>query len=313
MDFSRFNINIFFTEVIFYVASFVVAILSTLQINKILAVQAEIARLSFELSPGNIPVLTPDMAYLQYLKTPELITISQFIIAFIIATLFFLILIKTKYGAQLFRYIFFIALFAGAQVVFGAWLDQELSIILAVLLALARYFFPRVIIHNFALIIAVIGISVNLGLNITPTEAILILIVISVYDFIAVYVTGHMVKMLKTTMPSGLILAMIVPQNFRDMAMTVSDVGKKKIDARDEGSRNAFVYLGGGDLAFPLIMVVAASKEGLLSALITAIGALFGLLALNIIFSLQKERRAMAALPLLALFSVLGYLVSLTR
>lgn len=319
MDFSRFNVNIFLTEVIFFVASFPVAILSTLQINKILAAQAEIARLAAKLQEGEALVLSSDLANVQFLNTPELITIGQFIISFLLATLFFIVLLKTKYGAVLFRFIFILALFAGAQIIFRVWLNQELSIILAFLLVLARYVLPLVVIHNFAIIIAIIGISINLGMNIEPNEAILILVVISVYDFLAVYVTGHMVKMLKNTISMGTIFAMIVPQNIHDMIKKVSEVGKEKekiafnpaLQKSETG--HDFVYLGGGDLAFPLIMVIAALKIGLYSAIITAIGALIGLLALNIIFAAQKERRPMAALPPLAIFSILGFLASLVK
>lgn len=319
MDFSRFNVNIFLTEAIIFVASFAVAIFSTLQINKILAAQAEIARLAAGLKEGETLVLPPDLANTQILNTPEFITIGQFIISFLFATLFFLILIKTKHGTALFRFIFLVALFAGAQVIFRVWVSQELSIAFAFLLVIARYVFPRVIIHNFAIIIAITGIAVNLGMNINPPEAIFILIAISVYDFMAVYVTGHMVSMLKGTISMGTIFAMIVPQNLRDMAEKVSNVGKEKeknflnpsLQKRETG--HDFVYLGGGDLAFPLVMVVAALKIGLYSAIITAAGALVGLLALNILFASQKERKPMAALPPLAAFSILGFLVSLIK
>lgn len=313
MDFSRFNVNIFLIEALFFAASFIVAILSALQINKILAAQAEIARLVSELPEGASLVLPPDLASAQILNAPEFITISQFLIAFLFATLFFIVLLKTKYGAGLFRFIFFIALFAGAQVIFRIWLNQELSVILAFLLVIARYIFPRVAIHDFALITAICGIAISLGVNIKPNEAILILIAISVYDCLAVYVTGHMVRMLKSTISSGTIFAMIVPQNFRDMTKAVSEVGKEKSIAEDEKFKSAYVYLGGGDLAFPLIMAVAALKVGLFSAVVTAIGVIAGLLALNIIFAMQKERKPMAALPPLAIFSILGFLVSLIR
>lgn len=317
MDFSRFNVNIFLIEVMMYAASFIVAILSALQINKILAAQAEIAKMAANLPEGEMLVLPSDLAAVQYLNTPELITISQFIISFLLATLFFIILLKTKYGAALFRLVFILALFAGAQIIFRVWLNQELSIALAFLLVLARYIFPCIVVHNFAIIAAIIGISINLGMNIKPNEAILILIVISVYDFLAVYVTGHMVKMLKSAISSGIIFVMIVPKNFRDMIKKISDVEKNKEKVlinsvlQQEVTDHDFIYLGGGDLAFPLIMVVAALKIGLHSAIITAIGALVGLLALNIIFAMQKERRPMAALPSLAVFSILGFLASL--
>jgi len=319
MDFSRFNINIFFTEMAMYAASFIIAIFSALQINKIMAAQAEIARLVANLPAGANLALPPDLASAQILNAPEFITVNQFIISFFLATLFFIVLIKTKYGAALFRFIFYIALLAGAQIILRVWLSQELSIILALLTVLARYIFPRLAIHDFALIIAITGIAVNLGMNIKINEAILILIAVSVYDYLAVYVTGHMVRMMKSSISAGTIFAIIIPQNFRDLVKTVSEVGKNKEKIMLNPSLQKmelgrdFVYLGGGDLAFPLIMAVAALKIGLYSAIITAIGALVGLLALNLIFALQKERRPMAALPPLALFSILGFLASLIK
>lgn len=311
MDFSRFNVNIFLTEVIFFIASFVVGIISTLQINKILAGQMEIARITAKLPPGTVPVLPPELANVQHLNTPEFITIDQFILSFFFATLFFLILTKTKYGGALFRFIFLIALFAGTQVIFQIWINQQVSIVIAILLVLIRYGFPRVAVHDFAIITAITGIAINLGMNIEASEAILILIAISVYDCLAVYVTGHMVKMLKNTISTGTIFAMIVPQNFGDMLKKVSDVGKEKTASIDGKFKSEYVYLGGGDLAFPLIMVVAALKIGLYSAIVTVVGALIGLFALNLIFAMQKERKPMAALPPLAVFSILGFLVSL--
>lgn len=311
MDFSRFNLNIFLTEVLFYAVSFIIAILSILQINKILAAQAEITRMFSNLPEGENPVLPANLASVQGLNAPEFFSISQFAIAFILATLFFIFLIKTRYGARLFNIIFFIALFAGSQIIFRVWASYELSLIFAFLLVLSRYLLPLVFIHNIAAIIAITGVAINLGINITPGQAVIILVVVSIYDYFAVYVTGHMVRMLKSTISSGTIFAMIVPQYIRGMAEKVSEAGRKKMITEKSGIKNAYVYLGGGDLAFPLIMVIAAMKAGLFSAIFTAIGALFGLLALNIIFMMQKERKPMAALPPLALFSILGFLASL--
>jgi len=314
MAFPRFNLNIFLLEALFYAISFFVAILSTIKINKIVAAQAEIARRIAVLSPGQPLILPPDLANVQHLNTPELITIGQFMGAFLFATLFFIILLKTKYGAGLLRFIFLIAVFAGMQIIFRIWTNQDLSIILAFIFVLVRYLFPRVIVHNFVIIAAITGIAINLGINIKPSEAFLILVAVSIYDFIAVYVTGHMVRMFKSSISLGTVFAMIVPADFRHLLKKTSEVNKIKSSSADKNLQNAFVYLGGGDLAFPLILVVASSLQiGLKTAIFTSVGALMGLLALNIIFMMQKERKPMAALPPLAAFSILGFLASLIK
>lgn len=313
MVFSKFNVNIFIIEAVFFIASFAVGIISTLQIDKIVAGHAEIAKITAKLPPGSVPSLSPELENIRRLNTPEFITFDQFIISFALATLFFVILTKTKYGGALFRTIFYLALFAGTQVIFQIWINQQASILIAAVVVLTRYFFPNALMHNIAIIAAITGISINLGMNTGVNQAILILIAISVYDWLAVYVTGHMVKMLKDTISTGTIFAMIIPSNIRDMMRTVSSISQEKNEAIKSGLKSEFVYLGGGDLAFPMIMVIAALRVGLSSAIFTAIGALFGLLALNIIFAMQKEKKPMAALPPLAAFSILGFIASLIR
>lgn len=314
MAFFRFNLNIFLLEALFYAVSFITAILSTIKINKIIAAQSEIARRIAVLPPGQSLILPPDLAQFQQFNAPELITVGQFIGAFLFATLFFIILLKTKHGAGLLRFIFWIAVFAGMQIIFRIWFSQDLSIILAFIFVFIRYLFPRVIVHNFVIIAAITGITINLGINIKPSEALLILVVVSVYDFIAVYVTGHMVRMFKSSVSLGTIFAMIIPADFRHLLKKTSDVNKIKSLSADANLQNAFVYLGGGDLAFPLILVVSSSLQiGLKTAIFTSVGALIGLAALNIIFMTQKERKPMAALPPLAVFTILGFLASLIK
>lgn len=305
-DFSRFNFTIFITEAIFYIAAFAAAIASALEINQIILVKQEIARLMASAPPGANINLPPDLAALQNLNSPEIVTVGQFLIAFFIATVFFLIFLKTKYGGGLFKILFVLAIFAGAQVIFRVWLNPELSVILALILTSARFMIPLVIVHDIVIIAAITGIAVNLGINIKPSEAILLLIVIAVYDFIAVYVTGHMVKMFKSTVALGTIFAMMVPQNIGNFLKPVSE-------ARQD-SKKEFVYLGGGDLAFPLILAVSAAvKVGVISAVYAAGGAIVGLFALNLMFMMQKERRPMAGMPPLAAFSILGFLISLIK
>ncbi len=215
MDFSRFNFRIFVIETIFYVAAFAAAIVSALEINRIILAQQEIARRIASAPPGTNINLPPDLSAFQNLNSPQIITVGQFLIAFFIATAFFLILLKTRYGGGLFKILFVLATFAGAQVIFRIWLAPELSLILALIFTVARFVIPLVIVHDIVIITAITGIAVNLGINIAPSEAILLLMAIAAYDFIAVYVTGHMVKMFKSTVALGTVFAIMVPQNIR--------------------------------------------------------------------------------------------------
>lgn len=310
LDFSRFNFTIFLTEAVFYIAAFAVGVASVLRIDQIISAQQEIARRAASLLPGSSLDLPADLISYQNLNSPEIITIGQFLISFLVATAFFLILLKTKHGGTLFKILFILAVFAGSQVVLRIWFPPGLAIMLALILTASRFIFPVVIVHNFAIITAITGIAVNLGINIDPSAAILILIVIAIYDFIAVYITGHMVKMFKSTVALGTIFAMIVPLSIRSMLKPLSQVNSPGVESNNP--QKQFVYLGGGDLAFPLIFVVSiAARMSIASAIYAALGAIIGLLVLNLMFMAQKERRPMAGMPPLAAFSILGFLVSL--
>ncbi len=307
MFFSRFKVRFFAVEALFFAGAFAIAILSVLRIKQIIAEQKEIA----DILPDSAGNLTPGLVSLGNLNTPSFITIEQFLAAFLFVTIFFLYLIKTKYGGSILKLLFVIAMFAGAEIIFRIWLGDVMAIVLAFAMVLARFAAPRVIVHNIAMIIAITGVAINFGLGIDPLDVVLLLVVISVYDFLAVYVTGHMVKMLKSTISLGTVFAMIIPDKFLNLTRRISDLAKINENAHSGLALNSFIYLGGGDLAFPLILgVSAAMRYGAGPAIFVLSGAILGLLALNIIFAAQKEKRPMPALPVLAGFSILGFLAS---
>lgn len=311
MDFSRFKFKIFALEALFFTGAFAVGILSVLRIKEITVAQKEIAVRSLSNTAVNLP---PDLANLGNLSAPAVVTVGQFLIAFLFVTVFILFLIKTKYGGKILKAFFVIAIFAGAEIIFRVWAGDIAAAIFAFVLVAARYMAPRIIIHNIAIIAAIAGVAINFGLTIDPFDTVLLLVIISVYDFLAVYKTGHMVKMFKSTVSAGTVFAMIVPDRFSNLFKSVQEAESGRDLATHRFVPNAFVYLGGGDLAFPLILgISAAMKYGTGSAIFVLFGSILGLLALNIIFAAQKETRPMPALPALAVFSILGFLASLVK
>ncbi len=298
--------KIFVLESLFFVVAFTIGILSVLRIKEIIAAQKELA------VHANVN-LSPDLANLGNLNTPSIVTIGQFLIAFLFITIFVLFLIKTKYGGKILKALFVIAIFAGAEIIFRVWVGDSMALIFALILIAARYLAPLIIIiHNIAIIIAIVGVAINFGLSIDPFDAVLLLVIISVYDFLAVYTTGHIVKMLKSSISAGTVFAMIVPDRFSNLIKNVQEVESGRDISAHRFMPNAFVYLGGGDLAFPLILgIYAAMVYGAGSGFFVLLGVILGLLALNLIFMAQQEKKPMPAMPALAVFSILGFLVSL--
>lgn len=159
---------------------------------------------------------------------------------------------------------------------------------------------PTVLLNNLCFIFGLAGFSGVLGLSLEPLVIVFLLIVFSIYDFIAVYKTKHMLKMAREMLEAKIIFGLVVPQKISDFKANLKEV--------EPGGR--FLILGGGDVAFPLLLSASLVPGGILNSLIVAVFSLIGLFLSFYIFTSQKVRRPIPALPPIALFSIIGYIIT---
>jgi presenilin-like A22 family membrane protease len=228
-------------------------------------------------------------------------SLGEFVIAFIVATVLVIVSLRLIKGNLFFRALFAIVIFLGAQVIFNAVLSDLFSVAFAFLLVLFRFITPRVWLHNLAIILAVSGIGAAFGLSLPVAAVLIILFVLSLYDYIAVYKTAHMVLMFKELVKKGVIFALILPMKWQGWLIDLTKV--------KPGSE--FMFLGTGDLIMPLVLAASAISYGLESVAFVVGGSFVGVVILHTLFVSQPKRTPMPALPPLALFSVLGFLISL--
>ena len=225
----------------------------------------------------------------------------QFLLAFGIGTAVILGLIRIMHGGMLLRIFFLLALFSGIFITMNIFLSNIWSLIFSLLLVVAYSFYPYVWFHNLVLILTLPGIAAVLGASITPYAAVILLIFMSVYDYIAVYKTEHMVKMAKAMIAGRAIFAMIYPEHWHGF----------KVHLNKAHPGEGFMMLGTGDFVFPIIMATSAFSISAVAAWTVLIISLLGLLLMHLIFSLQKVRRPMPALPPLAAFAILGFVLAI--
>ena len=225
----------------------------------------------------------------------------QFLLAFSIGTAVILGLIRIIHGGLFLRIFFLAALFSGTFITLSIFLSDALSFIFSSLLVTFYVFYPYVWLHNFILILTLPGIAAILGSSLNPKTAVFLLIFMSIYDYVAVYRTKHMVKMAKAMISGMAILAMIYPQHLKGFWSSIKEARP------GEG----FMMLGTGDFVFPILMATSAYAVSAAAAWIVFISSLFGLLLMHLIFSLQKVRRPMPALPPLAAFAILGFFIAI--
>lgn len=276
--------KIFFQEAFLFCLTLILGILAAFEINKALKTE-EI-------------VLTP-------------ISFWEFLFLFFVATLFVFFLTrfkKAKKGKEIiFKGIFILATFIGGVLLISLWLGDIFALILMGFLIFLWLKKSLILIHNLVVILGIAGIGAILGLRLTPWLVVFLLIILSIYDFIAVYKTKHMIKMAKEMIATGTILALIVPQKISDFKESLREVrpGRKVL------------ILGGGDVACPLLLCASLVRIGIINSIVVAVFALIGLFVSFWFFVSQPStssdgrRRPIPALPPIALFSIIGFLVSL--
>ena len=247
------------------------------------------------------PAPEPDSSGLKPFYEPAEVDMFQFLLSFFIATSLMLLFLKKFKGKFLFAFFFSVAIIFGAQGPFGLFLSKLYAFLASVLLVVFRFTHPRIWTQNITIIIGISGIAASLGASVEPIFALFILILLSVYDIIAVYKTRHMVKLFKGMAERGAVLALVIPKSFF--------LWKNKFSIIKAENRSEFIFLGTGDIALPLFFAASAFVDGIKFSVAIILGAVIGLIADHIIFVTQKEKRAIPALPMIAFFSIAGYIV----
>ncbi len=289
MNIASFKLKIFFQSAVVFIAAAALSLATATSMitGKVIYTSEPVK--SVYIPPAVSPPFEP--------AQPELF---QFLISFMIATALMLIFLKAFKGKFLFQMFFGGAVIFGAQGPLGLIVSPWRAFLISFGVVGLRFALPRIWTQNLAIILAVAGIAASLGLSVEPNLVIIILILLSVYDIIAVYKTRHMIKLFKGIAERGVYLALIIPDKISGWGNKFIDVGRSK----------NYVFIGTGDLALPLFFSVSAFPSGIIHSAAIITGAILGLLADHLFFVTQKKRKPIPALPFIAFFSVMGYLLS---
>jgi len=230
------------------------------------------------------------------------VSVWGFLIQFIVVTAVFLILLPLFKKKPIFlKILFYFSIFIGTSFLFELFLGEPLAAIISIGLIVLLIIKPFVIFHNLVFSAAFSSVGLILGMTFRPFSVALILAILSLYDFIAVYFTRHMVKMAQVPASEGIFFGLLIPQKNQFFSQTKN---LNKI-----GSDTDFSFLGGGDMVFPLILSLSIARNSFLDGIIVSLFSFLGLLMLHLIFHSRKNKVAMPGLPPLVFMTLLGYLV----
>lgn len=232
----------------------------------------------------------------------EAITPVWFVGYFILATVLVYFISQSerfkKSRVLFFKLAFLFSVFLGGFLTLSTITYELLALAIIMGLILVWRKNPVILLHNILVVVSIAGVGAVIGMQLDPIVVVVFLALFSVYDFVAVYKTKHMVKMASEMIKTKAIMGIIIPFSFSDL---LADLKKK--------NKQEFMVLGGGDLAFPLFLTSAVTLEvGVWEGIIVAGFACLGLLGSFLLFTSQKKKKAIPALPPIALGSLLGYL-----
>ncbi len=275
--FSMQLLRFFLIEVFLFSTALSLGIAASFEINKVIKTEK---------------IVIPQVSFWQLLSQFTLATLFIFLIVQ---------LIKRKHQKKIiFKSLFILAVFAGGSLILSVWFSDIASFLLMGFLLFWWWRWPSVFIQDVCVILSIAGAGSILGLTISPETAIFFLVIFSIYDIIAVYKTKHMVKMAREMIESEAILGLVVPSNIVDFKSSLSEI--------KPGGK--FLILGGGDVVLPLFLCSSIISSGQSQPLIVAVFSLIGAFFSFLFFVFQGNRQPIPALPPIAFFSIVGFLLT---
>jgi presenilin-like A22 family membrane protease len=255
-------------------------------------------------------VILGDVAKNPYVASMVVTTDAQnpfnalFFIGYVLVGAAVMIFLIRRFGIRpwVFRLMEFWLIATSSSIVFYAFLRQvagyDMSTIAAVALGIsfgaAKYFRPAL--KNAAAVMATAGVGVIFGISLGLLPLILFLILLSIYDFLSVFMTKHMVEMAEFVIK-------------KDIAFTVTATAPPP----SPGGKEQRIDLGTGDMIAPIMLEVSALSYSPVATAAVFVGAVVSLgLFITLVW---RKKMVLPALPPIVLGMVtalfIGFLLHL--
>jgi len=217
------------------------------------------------------------------IQRPDLEKETSFIyifLAIIIVTIVALIIARFN-AIRLWKFWFSVSMILVLTIALSAFINQYFAFFISLFGAYFKIIRPNILVHNLTELFVYGGLAALFVPVLNLFSISILLLLIAVYDAIAVWKTGHMIKLAKFQSKLKLFTGFFIPY------------GKKRA-----------AILGGGDIGFPLLFSGVVVNEfgysGLVVPLITG-------LSLFLLLYFGNKNRFYPAMPFLTLGCFVGY------
>lgn len=179
--------------------------------------------------------------------------------------------------------------------------------------AVALYYHPEWYVIDIVGVLVAAGAAAIFGISLGLVPVVLLLVVLAVYDAIAVYKTKHMLALADSVMELRLPVLLVIPKHwgyrFRDEVARFKDAAEEGGDGHDREA----LFMGLGDLVFPAVLVVSimafhGAEWGWTPIIACMVGTLLGY---SVLIATVLRGKPQAGLPLLNGGAIVGFLVGL--
>jgi presenilin-like A22 family membrane protease len=220
-----------------------------------------------------------------------------------------LFFIPLRWLRLVFRALFALMFGYGVFIVTGLIWPLAAAVPLAVIAGIVWLFWARIWLHDLLLLVALSGLGSVLGFLFSPLTFMIFMLIIAVYDLLAVRF-GFMVWMADKMSESDTLPAFIFPKQMGDWKLKLRSVKFGDLRAKESAERE-YSILGGGDIGFPLMLAVSVFfKAGLAGAVVVGAFALVGLMGAFLVQLLWLKDKPVPALPPIAIASLIGFIIT---
>lgn len=183
-----------------------------------------------------------------------------------------------------------------------------IALALAIPLTIYKIFKRNLIVHNATELLIYPGLAALFVPILNVWAVLILLLLISIYDIYAVWKSEFMVSLAKYQIQHlKIFTGFFIPYLTRKQIAELKRA--KNNNARGRKIKVSLAILGGGDVAFPLILAgVILRASGLIPALIIVMGSTLALLGL---FMYSQKGKFYPAMPFLSAGCLIGWLITL--
>lgn len=211
-------------------------------------------------------------------------SVSYLIGGIVFVTVIFYLFTKLRFEKFL-KIWFSVAIIMSLSVSLSVFIGEIMAFILAVVLTIIRLYSKDLYIHNLTEIFIYGGIVAIFTPLFNPLTALILLVIIAVYDFVSVIITKHMVELAKTQSSVNVFTGLIVSH------------------------KGDTAVLGGGDIAFSLLFANILGKTfGLVYAYLCVYLVIASIAVLTLF---GKKNKYYPAMPFVTAACAISYLITI--